>query len=417
MRVWLVNIFEDMPSVSYAGWRMGSLVQALVDVGHQVTWWTSDWSHSSKSKRHEPSADEYPWEVISVSSAPYLKNVSLQRFNSHKQYARDWKAFAISAIRSGELEKPDVVVVNCPPPVVAAAVAELKREVSFCMVCDIRDAWPEAFSQAIPGSNYLSRALLRLITLPFSFPTRKAYRDADVFSAVSQDYLDVAAKYVPKNRKDERVFFIGCKSSQLNKEPAEYQLRDRKVFKLVYVGSQSSSYDLFTVVKALAHPELSDAPIELHFAGRGDAIPMLEKLVAKLGLKSIVTFHGELRLEELRGLLESCHVGLNALKRASWIAMPNKIGDYFAAGLPVLHSLETGELAMLIRERDMGRCFRAGSVASCANAIRHCIENREHLAVQSKNARRFALTSLDRTKIYPDMVRWLESLHSNRLNA
>jgi glycosyltransferase involved in cell wall biosynthesis len=415
MNTWLINLFDPMSRDAAREARMVGLATAFCDAGHSVTWWTSDWDHANKVRRQPGQFLGHPWAVEVLPTLAYHRNTSLRRFRSHARFARDWRNLAREGIRSGRLKTPDMVFVNLPPPSVGAAVADLKTEFGFFMVVDVQDAWPENFSQLLPfGSKWNERIGARLFA-PLKRSARKAYRAADVVTAVSQDYLDVVAGYGVRDagddvcpdrsgsgklHKPQRVFYIGCPADRLDEVPIAFEDRDNSIFRLVYVGSLSTSYDLETLIQAMAAPELSGRAVELHFAGAGDAMERLKERSRKLR----VVFHGMLNQPELRALLERCHLGLNAVKPASRIAMPNKIGDYFAAGLPVLHAVPRGELADLIRMHNLGTLYQAGDASGLAKVIAASMDRPEGLAAQSANARRFAERSLDRRELYPAMV-------------
>lgn len=484
LNVWLVNPFDQLPSKNGYQGRLTELMSTFHQSGHQVTWWTSDWDHRQKERRKWEGNAETGREIILLPSLPYNRNTSLRRFRSHARFARDWLARTRRGLREGSLDRPDIVLVNLPPPAVGAAVAELKEEFGFFMVVDVQDAWPENFSQLLPFGAKWNERIGPWLFAPLKRSARKAYAAADAITAVSQDYLDVVETYrrdagrgargeggsrrtdrakrdgdakQPLNTKTESeksedrslsnkdhptphapcpaslppsaVFPIGCPADRLDVVPPAWCERPAEPFRLVYVGSMSTSYDLETLVRAMARPELASRSIELHFAGDGDAVARLRRLADSVAPRPTphapcpvqshapsIHFHGMLGQKELRALLDVCHIGLNAVQPASRIAMPNKIGDYFAAALPVLHTGRgagqgargEGELARLIRERDLGGLYPAGDPAGLARVGVECMDSPERMARQSANARRFAEDCLDRRVLYPRFVEWVE---------
>jgi hypothetical protein len=147
MNVWLVNLFDRMSTGEGHVGRVVSIAQSLVGAGAEVTWWSSDWDHGSKQRRPLSDFECHPWLGVAVPSPAYASNVGPQRLISHAVFARRLKRMALKAVREGRLEAPDVIVVNLPPPSVAAAVADLKREFGCQVVVDVRDAWPEKLAQ------------------------------------------------------------------------------------------------------------------------------------------------------------------------------------------------------------------------------------------------------------------------------
>ncbi|MDQ8195584.1 glycosyltransferase [Coraliomargarita sp. SDUM461004] len=404
MKVWLVNIFDAMAGHGGQCGRMVSIAHAFADADCAVTWWTSDWDHGRKCRREASEFSGHPWQTQVLPSLSYQKNISLRRFYSHARFARDWKRKVRAELASGSLAVPDLVVVNLPPPSLAAAVAEMKAELGFTLICDVRDAWPENFSQILPFSPEWNRRVGGCLFRPLAAAARRAYAAADGLSAVSQDYLDVVSSY---RAHEGRVFYIGCPPERLLELPIAMDTRCAEgTLKLVYIGSLSASYDLATLIEALREEVLRSLPIELHFAGYGALAGQLQAWAQDAGLTEQVHFHGMLDWGALRALLNQCHLAINAVQPESRIAMPNKVGDYFAAALPVLHTSAQGELAQLLSTHDMGASYQAGQSASLAHVILGYAKDRPRLLRQSVNARAFAEAQLDRREIYPKFVKW-----------
>lgn len=66
------------------------LAGAFREVGHAVTWWTSDWGHANKVRRGPEQFVGYPWQVEVVPTLPYHRNTGARRCRSHARFARDW---------------------------------------------------------------------------------------------------------------------------------------------------------------------------------------------------------------------------------------------------------------------------------------------------------------------------------------
>jgi len=76
---------------------------------------------------------------------------------------------------------------------------------------------------------------------------------------------------------------------------------------------------------------------------------------------------------------------------ASWstVAMPVKLYDYLAAGLPFITSL-MGELQELMRRCDVGLSYRAEDAGSLADAIESIANDEGRRKAMAANARRCA---------------------------
>ena len=94
---------------------------------------------------------------------------------------------------------------------------------------------------------------------------------------------------------------------------------------------------------------------------------------------------------------------------ASCVGVPGKMGDYTAAGLPVLNSL-TGETESLLAEYGAGFTYKAGDVGTfraAVDKVRSLDDEGWRLlrAGAAKLAHRF-----DASLIFPAYVSWVEAL-------
>ena len=65
-------------------------------------------------------------------------------------------------------------------------------------------------------------------------------------------------------------------------------------------------------------------------------------------------FTGRLNYEEMVGKLCSCDIAINPIVKGSAGSIVNKVGDYAAAGLPVLNTQESKEYRDLVRDYEIG---------------------------------------------------------------
>ncbi|MDQ8209150.1 glycosyltransferase [Coraliomargarita sp. SDUM461003] len=204
----------------------------LVQQGHKVIWWSSDFSHLTKSKR-KPCPDTDGFSVRLIETPPYAKNISFARLKNHRQFAQGFYQEAMSGLENGELKAPNRIVVSLPPLGVAEQAFRIRDAVNrkakdrgqrselnqrapithqsssirhqasqaqpACQVIvDIKDAWPETFYRAIPKP--LRQALGPILLKPMHRSARRAYQGADKISAVGQSYLDLAKQYLKRSR-------------------------------------------------------------------------------------------------------------------------------------------------------------------------------------------------------------------------
>ena len=98
-----------------------------------------------------------------------------------------------------------------------------------------------------------------------------------------------------------------------------------------------------------------------------------------------VTLTGWIGQEALQDLLNASDVGMAPL-RSVRDAMPNKPYEYFAAGLPILSSLE-GEMEALIDRHNVGCSYRDGDVGRLGELVLAFAADSTRRATCSRNAR------------------------------
>lgn len=250
-RIWIINPFDQLPNETDVPLRYWALCRTFAEQGHEVIWWSSDFSHLRKAQR-EACPDTDGFSVRLVETPPYTKNISFARLKNHKAFADGFYADAMAGLKAGELNAPDRIVVSLPPLGVAEAAFKIrdfinqktdeaqqcvdgksqvfpepaKGDESGCptgergtnsrrqrsenkqpetrnqelethncqVIVDIMDAWPETFYQALPQP--LRRTLGPILLAPMHRSAKRAYQDADKISAVGQSYLNLAAQYL-----------------------------------------------------------------------------------------------------------------------------------------------------------------------------------------------------------------------------
>ena len=334
------------------------MAEAFVRAGHQVVYWTSDFSHARKGMREEGTGNREQGTGIRVEcvpTIPYVGNVGFSRICSHHAYAKKWFRLATDLQDCSpfpvpsSLSHPSLIVSSCPTLSAAAAALKVGRALGAKVVIDVQDAWPETFERLAPKGL---RWLARLALTPLRMKARRIYREADLVTGVCDAYRSLTC------RDDYFRAYLGIDSGEarsyaLNKE----QLRgpSSSKIRLVYAGGLGKTYDLKTLVKAVeANKEMT-----LDVAGFGDFASDCPR----------VKFHGALSAADLQKLLSTCDIGVIPMNAASGVGLPNKIFDYAAAGLGVISSLG-GESAALLKRYKCGATYRPGDVASLTAAIR-----------------------------------------------
>ena len=390
MNVWIVNPFDNLPLEGYRPMRFWLMSEAFRRAGHNVVYWTSDFSHANKKKRVIDSGVEVPFDIEILETEPYFKNVSLRRLMSHRKLAKTFLKVAREAIRAGRRKIPDLIIASSPPLGLVDASHTIASEIGARVIVDIMDAWPETFERLVP----------RFLLWPLRRLARRNYLRAAAITTVADNYIELARSY--GFSKDIRRFYHGITKGDSLHSP----LGDRPHFpfpskgtvplRIVYAGNMGRSYDLVTAVEAVG--ELG-ALATLDIAGKGEQEDALKTLVERKGIKG-VKFHGYLSELELGELLKTSDVGLIPMDPSSCVGIPYKLADYTKSSLAIVSSLG-GESARLLNEYGAGVSYSFGESASLVQAVKSLLPR---LAEMRKASSRMLDEQFDASKIYDAYV-------------
>ena len=441
MQIWIINPFDQLPNETDVPLRYWTLCRVLAEQGHEVIWWSSDFSHLTKSKRQAcPPTDGFTVRLIKT--PPYAKNISLKRLKNHRVFACGFYREAVQRLQSGDLKAPDRIVLSLPPLGIAEKAFKLRDFINLSsankahhdcqVVVDIMDAWPETFYRALPG--WLPQQIKKALLYPLHRSAKRAYTHADKISAVGQTYLDLAEQYLhaqSASRSQRKKDF--CEKSIPSEELGEMLPRhlchhgtDLTRFekiptdtrpattpgKAVYLGAMGNGYDLQTIIKVAQRWQVEGRfPWQLHFAGEGPLRNALESISADLIKEERVIFHGYLGKEAINKLLLTSDLALVPNRPDSRVACPYKAAEYAAAGLPMISCLK-GELDQLLTQWNAGSEYKEGDADSLYTAFQNYLTDSERLNQHSRNARKMAEVLFDRNQTYATLTKFM--LHSSQ---
>jgi len=354
VKVWVVNPFDNLSIEGYRPQRYEMLAKALSDRRYEVRYWTSDFSHATKARRQlQNDFLEHEFELSLVPTPLYHDNVSRERIASHREFAAEFRRLAEKEIKAHGA--PQLIVVSLPPLSLASAAFALREKYGIRVVVDLQDLWPHSFSRLLPkGFRWLGRIVFRREYAMF----REAMSKADIVTGVCDSYEAVART---AGASVYARYYLGFPMSGEGEEPIAPQ---RSVRRIAYVGGLGRSYDLDTAIKALKSLD----GWKLDVFGSGGREQELRALAVRSGVGNRVIWHGYVRGDDLRTKLRACSAGLVPMSEDSMVAIPNKIGDYVDAGLPVLSSLD-GESSEILSAHGAVVRYRPGDVKDFLRAV------------------------------------------------
>lgn len=368
MRIWLINPYGPIPGESWRDYRFTMMAEALNDAGHEVIWWTSNFSHHFKKHRSKYWEDRQALPNTTIRLVPtpgYQKNIGVGRI------IRDI-VFAIRTYRRGKTEaSPDIIVYAESPLTFGYAGQKLAAFHKIPIIFDQMDLWPELFEQVFP--QWL-RPLTKVLFRPIYANRRHNYKMLDGVMALAKPYLEAAFAVAPtlRTRPSALVYNgvdVGAFRSEMLQHSQSFQMLHSKQageIWAVFAGSLGPSYDIPTVMEVARRLEGTSSKIRLIVAGDGPYAEQVQQFITDRGNTRLL-FVGKLAPTVLSGLYSYCDIALCAYSSRSNVEMPDKIYDYTAAGLPIINSLR-GEISSVIKDQRIGLQYRAGDSDDLLNA-------------------------------------------------
>lgn len=254
-------------------------------------------------------------------------------------YLAEYGAFLLrsmwAATRACRRRRYGLVEVHSLPDYLVFAALPMKLA-GVPVLLDLHEAMPEFFRSRFPrAANPISYRLLRLQeklsiwlaneVLTVNEPLAERLRGL----GVKPDRLAVVL-----NSPDLGLF-------DPTAQPRREFMADG-VLRIVYTGALTPTYELDVVLRAVATMARvrPDLPVEATFYGRGDALPSLEALAAKLGIAELVTFPGRIPIEAVPRAVAAADIGIapTRLDPFTGMSLSTKLLEYAAMEKPVVAS-------------------------------------------------------------------------------
>lgn len=318
--VCIVNCFDTYEH------RVDLLHDYFKSIGAKVRVITSDYRHFEKCKRNDSKED---FEF--VEATPYIKNMSVTRLRSHRDLSKN-------IFKRIKHESFDLLWVLVPPNSFVKDAAKYKKtHKDTVLIFDLIDLWPET----MPINKFKSLP-------PFQY--WKGLRD---------HYLNAADKIVtecnlyheklPADMDKSKVQTIYL-ARKVKEFPPVFSLPENKM-SLCYLGSINNIIDI-SAIKNIIVQIRTNMPVELHIMGDGEKREELIQDCTDAGAE--VLFHGKVYdSAKKQKIFDSCHYGLNIMKKSVFVGLTMKSIDYFEAGLPVLNNIH-GDTWDIVKEKGIG---------------------------------------------------------------
>lgn len=387
--------------------RFRYLCEFLVKKGYEVDLITTTFQHWEKKQRDLESVDQksYPFGIKFIYEPGYRKNIDLRRVRSHKIAAENLRKL---------LEKEgdyDLIYVEIPPNDVALAAAEYAHRNKIPFVADVNDLWPEAMRMVfdIP-------IVSDLLFYPLKRDAEKVYSLTSGVIGTSDEYRDRPFLNQKRDVLKETVY-VGNEISVFDREAEQHAdevQKEEGTFWVTYAGTIGTSYDIRTMV--LAAEELmkqGKTKIRFQILGDGPTREMLENLAKERKIQN-VKFTGYVPYEQMAAYLVKSDVLINSFVRKAPQSIVTKIGDYLAAGKPMINTCMSPEFRKKVEQDGFGINIEPEDVRELVNAVEWMYENEAERNNMGNRARKIAEEQFDRPVSYGKIEAMISSLIAKR---
>lgn len=377
------------------------LATLLHEHGYDVDFITSGFQHWEKRQRDvehfDAGTDAYT--IRFIEEPFYPKNMCPQRIWAHHVVAKRVSEYF------DEHHDYDLIYCQIPPNDVAREIGKAAQKFNIPFVVDVNDLWPEAFRVALDVP-----VLSDILFSPFYRQAKAVYQMADAVVGTSDEYRERGLRDARSGIPSETVYVgnqlcefdagVAANASQIDKPAGDIWVS--------YAGTLSACYDLETLVNAMALVQKSHPEAKLQILGDGSERENLKAAAQSCGAS--VTFHGYLPYDQMAAWLSKSDITINSLVEKAAQSIVTKIGDYLAAGKPMVNTSCSKEFRAKVEADGFGVNVKPGDAEGMARILVDLIEDSSRRAQMGEKARAIAEEQFDRPHSYLKTVRLIEGL-------
>ncbi len=397
MNIWYVNHYIIRPTDASDG-RPYCIARAFAARGHQVSLIGASHHHlmspesaDSHHPVHLPTGVRY-----SVLPTRAYTTSRVKRLFNMLDFARAIRSLPHSQ-PAGQLPTPEVIIASSPHLFTYPAARRLARHYGSKIIFEVRDIWPQSLIEVggLPSWHPVIFWMSRI--------ERMAYRTADwVVSLPSHAREYMVARGLANSRFSWIPNGISPQNWQTHPEPLPTahqeifdQYRTVGKFIVVYAGAMGIPNALDTVLDL--HRQ-ADSNRPYHFILIGDGIykGVLEDRIRRDKI-DFVTLLPRITKRQIRSAFaqaDACYISLKDQPVFRYGVTPNKLGDYFMAGRPVIYAINA--INNMVAEANAGISIPPEDPPALDDAVRTLAAmNQEDREQMGTRGRQYALEHLN----------------------
>ena len=361
------------PDTAPTGIIFTSLVDQWVEQGHQIEVITSlPWYEKHEIENHWKGKlfrreEKESVTVTRLHPFPQDKNKLLRRLMSFLVFS------FLAAIASLSKRGPFDAVVALSPPLTLGTVGKVAAVRHRCkLILNLQDIFPDV---AVTLGKIKSRSSIKVLEKYEKF----TYNGSDAITVLSKDLEENVNKKIDRKKNPPQIavipnFLISSSikpQDRLTNYREEHQLGEK--FVVMYAGNLGNSQSFELITKAAKkHEERDDI---VYVINGGGVMSNQLKQQANV-LKNLVVIDYQ-PVERLSEVLATADLHLVPLRTGlGGMSVPSKIYSIFAAGRPVIASVDSGtEIERIVAESEGGIAVPPDDFDSFIFALESLIEN------------------------------------------
>lgn len=371
--------------------RLYEMVRGLKELGNEV--------YIVTAMPNYPTGKIFPEYKGRLVSNEVMDDIAIKRYwlyasNARRVLPRIWNMVSFSCmtlLSACYLRKLhlDYLIVESPPLTLGIVGIWLAKIAKCKLIANISDIWPlSAKELGAISDGKLYRILEQL--------EQRLYRSAHICMGQSQEIVD---HIIAHGGQNVYLFRNGV-------DPTRFPLLEQKPImspiKLVYAGLLGFAQGVADICKSINFAEIG---AEFHIYGAGGEQKEIEQYLQRCPNNGIY-YHGVVSRQELPKKLQNAHLTLVPLVKNIYGAVPSKIYESMAAGLPIMFIGE-GEGAQIVQENNIGLVAHAKDYTMLKNNIQHIVSHPEDMEKMSNNCKICAQTKFNRPKQILDLHKYL----------
>jgi glycosyltransferase involved in cell wall biosynthesis len=408
MRVWILQTGEPVHTDTnkLRPMRAINLANALLNRGHEVILWTSNFDHFSKSHRFEST------QSINVRGNFQIRFIQSMGYKSHFGFGRllDHLQLGFNLRKRLKFETPpDISFIGYPPIEPAYVMSTWLRKHGKPYMLDVKDAWPAILLRGVPESL---RPLGRIALTPYFLAMKKTFKNATSISSITAPYLEWCNKSANREQsKYDRITPLTVQKLIVHKrenEAAKKTLNELGIldddrFKLTFIGTLNSAFDFTPIIQAVKNLD-----VQLIIAGDG---PQYQKIKEDCKEIDNVLLLGWIDMSLANVLMARSSIMLAPLRDLTdfRMSMPNKFFDAMQNAKPILTSI-SGYTGDFLVHHQIGVEYSSGDVNQLEEIINRLASDPDSIREMGQRAKEVFDNYFDFDTVYGSLVYDLEKI-------